>query len=92
MMSEQVCEFEGCRETKTEFYTYAALDDGGQSGEWLCWEHAIEEGFCVWCGYFGAGDEDYDFSPMRGYHRDCYEALRYEIGEDGAEWDFYNED
>lgn len=88
------CEHSGCSETDIQQYSWA-VPVNGRSTVWLCLEHAIKTGFCVWCQTFGAGAEDYDFSPMEGYHHECYNELRAELGEldddydeDGA-WDFY---
>lgn len=92
-MSHQ-CEYEGCTSTQTEAFEWPVVEPGEESEVWFCYEHAIENGFCIWCNHFGAGSEDYDFSGHRGFHRDCYEELRYEAGEydedeDDDGWDYY---
>lgn len=85
-----VCDEEGCTLTKTQQYFFPFPVDGESEDMWLCDEHVIDSGFCLWCHWFGAGSEDFDFSPMKGYHRECYDELRYECGEtddDDDEWD-----
>lgn len=42
---------------------------------------AADNGFCMICGYFCAGTEDYDFSPIKGVCGECVDDLRYETGE-----------
>lgn len=74
------CDYEGCPSLGAEMYQWPGEVDGSTT-IWLCDEHAVEYGFCLWCGHFGAGCDDYDFSPVKGYHRDCYDELRYELGE-----------
>lgn len=88
------CEEEGCQSFLTTEYHWLFAPPGEPKTIWLCGEHAVENGFCLWCRNFAAGSEDYDFSPLKGYHRDCYDELRAELGEDivdGDEddWDFY---
>jgi hypothetical protein len=88
------CEEEGCTSTQTEAFELPVVEPGEESVVWFCYEHAIENGFCIWCNHFGAGSEDYDFSGHKGFHRDCYEALQYETGEldEGDDWDYYPAD
>lgn len=47
----------------------------------FCADHAIENGFCYICGYFSAGMESYDFSPLKGVCGECVDVLRDEAGE-----------
>lgn len=96
---KHVCEEPGCTETNTGEYTWPMVKLGERETIVLCHDHAIENGFCVWCMHFGAGSEEYDFSPMRGYHRDCYDELRYEVGDydeededEYGDYDFYPAD
>lgn len=83
------CEEASCTSTETEQYFYFMAKPGEADSTWLCAEHVIGSGFCLWCHQWGAGSEDFDFSPMEGYHRECYDELRYECGEtdDDDEWD-----
>lgn len=89
------CEHEGCNSTQTEAFHWPLTAPGEKAESWFCYEHAIENGFCIWCNNFGAGSEDYDFSGHKGFHHDCFEELRYETGElddedeDGDSWDYY---
>lgn len=74
-MSEQsLCEHEGC----TAEATVECLNPGGEGyDEWtenLCSKHAVEEGFCCYCGNFWAGCEDFDFSPIPGVCPNCRES------------------
>lgn len=88
-----VCEHAGCTSADTDEYRIYTFESSEPLTEWLCFDHAITNGFCVWCQTFGAGSDDYDFSGHRGYHRDCWDELRAEAGEDiedsddEAEWD-----
>lgn len=77
-----VCEEAGCASTDTDEYRWFTFDADQPQTTWLCYDHAITNGFCVWCQTFGAGSDDYDFSGHRGYHRDCWDELRAEAGED----------
>src|SRR5687768_7902714 len=75
-----VCEEEGCDSTEVaEYHNYYA--DEPHQVAWLCDVHATEAGYCLWCTHFRAGTEEYDFSPVRGYCRDCLDEIRYEAGE-----------
>lgn len=92
-MSHQ-CEHEGCVSVQTELFHYPVIEPGDPPESWFCYEHAIESGFCIWCNHFGAGSDEYDFSGHKGFHRECYEELRYEVGEsdedeDDDAWDNY---
>lgn len=78
---EHECEEQGCTSTDTEVYHWLFVKPGEPETSWYCYDHAIESGFCVWCRNFGAGGEDYDFSGHPGYHGECFEELRYDIGE-----------
>lgn len=92
------CEHEGCTSARTEAFYWPVVEPGEKDDVWFCYEHAIENGFCIWCNHFGAGSDDYDFSGHRGFHRDCYEALQHETGElddeydEGDDWDYYPTD
>lgn len=81
------CEHEGCTSLGAEEYQWPGEVDG-KTSIWLCSEHAVETGFCLWCGHFGSGSEEYDFSPAKGYHRDCWDEFRYEAGEIDDEDDY----
>lgn len=74
------CEHEGCASLDTAEYHWPG-EVNGRTTIWLCADHAVETGFCLWCGHFGAGDEEYDHSPARGFHRDCWDEARFETGE-----------
>ena len=91
-MSHQ-CEHENCESTDTDFYYYFMPDPGEPEGAWVCYEHAVDS-WCVWCSHWGAGSEDFDFSGHRGYHRECWDELRYETGEsdddEDDDWDEYD--
>jgi hypothetical protein len=95
-MSHQ-CEEENCTSTEAEAYIWPVTAPGEKEEVWFCHDHAIENGFCVWCRHFGAGSEDYDFSGHKGYHRECWDELRYEVGESDededddeyGDWDYY---
>lgn len=95
------CEEENCTSMEAEQYEWPVTEPGEKSEVWFCYDHAIENGFCVWCHYFGAGSDDYDFSGHKGYHRECWDELRYEVGESdedeyddgyGDNWDYYPAD
>lgn len=98
MASEQtkethVCEGENCTITETYHCINQWLDaDDPDYETWLCGDHAIEAGFCLWCGYLGIGGEDYDFSGVKGYHRECLDEIRAETGEDDEFDDFTMDD
>lgn len=77
------CEAENCTSTETQEYHNGFADP--EIIEWLCTEHAIDNGYCLMCQNFGAGSEDYDFSEFRGghkgYHVECWNDLRADAGE-----------
>lgn len=54
-----------------------------------CPIHAADMGFCYMCGYFSAGVESYDFSPLRGVCGECLEDIRYEWGEYDDDEEYY---
>lgn len=95
MNQQHMCEHEGCVSIETQEYHNSWAEPA--ITEWLCYDHAIEGGYCLWCQNFAAGSEDYDFSHFRGgavgYHVECFQELREETGEfeieDGYEWDMY---
>lgn len=80
-MNQHMCEHEHCISIETQEYHNP---DG--TTEWLCFDHAIANGFCVWCQNFGAGEERFNFSEyhggQRGYHPECWQEFAYETGED----------
>ena len=87
------CQSDGCTkpaEYEFEYPRWGEDDDG--STELLCYDHAKESGFCLGCGHFSAGTEDFDFSEIEGYCGQCVEELRYESGEydDEDDWDDYD--
>lgn len=57
--------------------TSAGLLCDGCAGQ--CW--------CLGCGYFMAGLEKFDFSPVQGWCRDCLS----EFSDDGGAWDEFAE-
>lgn len=87
-----ICEFDGCTSLETDRYEYPVPEDGVYPSEWLCAEHAVEQGFCYGCGGFFAGTESYDFSPVKGLCYDCRSELDEPEGEGDADYyDFYTE-
>lgn len=64
--------------------------------EFLCFEHAVDGGYCGGCGNFWAGATSFDLSRIPGYCENCivdiendwddyYEQDEYDI--DGGLWD-----
>lgn len=52
-----------------------------------CGTHLRQNGFCYMCGYFSAGIESYDFSPVTGLCAECLDEIKYETGEyDDVDW------
>lgn len=82
------CDHEGCRETSTiDCRIYHGK--GEETRENLCWQHAIDAGYCPGCGNFWAGTEYFDFN-LGGAHmcQDCTDTFKYELGEyDDEEFD-----
>ena len=76
MSVKYVCQHFNCKED-ADVYHYTE----DSPAEWLCPEHAGDEGFCYGCGYFLAGTEDFDFSPSKGLCGQCLDHLRHEVGE-----------
>lgn len=77
----QLCQHEGCTSTDTNLFSYPTLEDQEPLREWLCDDHAVESGFCFGCGFFAAGTEDYDFSPIKGLCGECVDQFREDAGE-----------
>ena len=65
------------------------LTDEYKPNEWYCADHLFEAGYCRWCNYFWAGNEDFDFGD--GYCFNCRdEALEADFetaGEDPWIWE-----
>lgn len=88
-----MCEHEGCISIETQECHNGFAEP--EIVEWLCAEHAVENGYCLYCQNFAAGSEDYDFSAYRGghegYHASCWNDLRADAGEfDEDDEDFYD--
>ncbi len=56
-MSTQTCDHEGCTEEGIACF----LLGSHEPDEFLCFDHAREEGYCPGCGQFWAGVESFDF-------------------------------
>jgi hypothetical protein len=66
-MAMKVCD--DCKGTdQVETYQYPTANDATED---LCYDCAIKGGFCVGCGWFMAGIESFDFSPVKGYCVEC---------------------
>jgi hypothetical protein len=61
-----------------DLYVYP---DGAPAGR-LCAKHAAKHGFCIRCGHFCAGIEDFDFSPVSGMCGDCADEFRCDLAEE----------
>jgi hypothetical protein len=85
------CEEESCTSIEAREYHWLVVEPGESDVVWYCDDHAAEAGFCLWCGHFGAGSEEYDFSRHKGYHRDCFEEMRYDVGDFDEEEDWYDD-
>lgn len=48
--------------------------------EYCCYDHAVISGFCMGCGYFCSGIEDFDLSKVKGMCGQCVEELEYDMG------------
>ncbi len=74
---------------KGQVYEINAPEDIFHAYYCLCDRHAPKRGFCLGCGYFCGGLEDFEFGSgsKYGYCFDCWEALRVEI-----EGDYFDED
>lgn len=93
MNEQHMCEHEGCISIETQECHNGFAEP--EIVEWLCAEHAVENGYCLYCQNFAAGSEDYDFSAYRGghegYHASCWNDLRADAGEfDEDDEDFYD--
>lgn len=69
---------------KAEYhFEYPALseeDAKKPTFDYCCYDHAITSGFCMGCGYFCSGTEDFDFSKVKGLCGQCVEDLEYDLG------------
>lgn len=81
------CNEPGCTQMAETWYVRDP-GTGEDKSLYLCHKHMLKSGYCLWCGYFCAGSEDFDFSPMPGYCYDCRDEIRHEMGEDDYDdWD-----
>jgi hypothetical protein len=74
----QPCEHEDCT-IQTGQSCYMRWTDM-EPESWYCAPHAQENGFCINCGLFSAGTEDFDFSPV-GLCGSCNQMLEDEFGD-----------
>lgn len=74
MTIKYICQEHGCKQD-ADIYHYP---DDNVPSEWLCVEHATQEGFCYMCGHFWAGVEAYDFSPIEGVCPNCIDEFRHD--------------
>jgi len=88
MKIKYICQHPHCKH-EAETYTYPYIHNEPEFSEWLCAEHAADRGFCYGCGYFCAGIEDYDFSPIEGLCGNCVDEFRYELGEYDDDYESY---
>ena len=63
-----------------EFPALSEEDAKNPTFNYCCYDHAINSGFCMGCGYFCAGTEDFDFSKVKGMCGQCVEDLEYDLG------------
>jgi len=83
--NQRVCENEGCSHyatVKCELdYQDEITNEWKVQTEWLCCEHANEEGYCMGCGTFIAGT-GMEFTN-NGYCDNCWDEIKYnEIDEE----------
>src|SRR6266404_1523020 len=79
-MDSHKCEFEGCKETETDWYEYEP-----DNGVWSCGGHAEHFGFCFMCGNFWAGCESFDFSRVKGVCENC--IAEFDDDSDEDDWE-----
>jgi len=77
-----------CKQESETIESYQFPDDTDAGN--LCTTCAAQNGFCIICGSFCAGTEDYDFSPITGICGQCVEELRYENGEFDEPDDYFD--
>ena len=81
------CEYPKCESTEINLYKYPVYEeDEPQPEQYLCWQHAIRQGFCPSCGWFvaGSGDENWQGSGV------CYECYHEETDELTYQNDYYD--
>lgn len=58
-----------------ELYTYTSEIEKVDI-EYLCFEHAVEAGYCGGCGQFWAGATSFDFSEIPGFCENCVDQIK----------------
>ena len=84
-----------CWKRATEHFVLEPWDEklGAEIHYHYCYNCALESGFCVGCGGFFAGAERFDFSDHQGWCDDCWDELKWDMGE-GEEYgdmDYYDD-
>ena len=82
-----------CWKEAIEHFTLEPWDEDTPYHYHYCFKHALKSGFCVGCGGFFAGVESFDFSEHEGWCDDCYDDLKWDMGE-GEEYgdmDYYDD-